>query len=75
MQKHYKELLDQLDNLMISLTKQKGLGLDAGVVVALKNLTRSRNAFKREFIKTNAHRIEKNETIFTNFLDSVSDKV
>ncbi len=61
---------------MISLSKQKHLGLDADVVKALKDLTKARNAFKREFIKANAPRIsERNETIFTCFLDKVSDNV
>ncbi len=74
MDAHYKKLLDQLDNLMIALTKQKGLGLDTEVVVALKDLTRARNAFKREFIKSQP-KIQRSETIFTNFLDSVSNNI
>ncbi len=74
MKKHYKDLLDQLDDLMISLTKQKHLGLDTEVVKALKNLTKSRNAFKREFIKKNIPpKEERRDTVFTSFLDNVAD--
>ncbi len=73
---HYKKLLDQLDELMIALKKQKSLGLDAEVMVALKNLTRSRNAFKREFIKEfNKTDAIRSNTIFTKLLDNVSDGV
>jgi hypothetical protein len=52
MDKHYAKLINQLDELMIALTKQKHLGLDPEVINALKNLTRARNAFKREYIQT-----------------------
>ncbi len=74
--KHYKKLLDQLDLLMISLAKQKQLGLDPEVIKALKDLTRARNEFKREFIKASAPKvIARNESVFTNFLDEVAQNV
>ncbi len=72
MTKHYTKLLDQLDNLMISLTKQKHLGLDPEIMKALKDLTRSRNAFKRELIKS-YNLTKPNETVLTHLLDNVMD--
>ena len=50
MSKHYKDLLDKVDNLMIALCKQKNLiGLEPGIVKALKDITKSRNAYKKQF--------------------------
>lgn len=48
MEKHYKAIMDSFDNLMIALAKQKALGLDPDVVKSLKDVTKARNAFKRE---------------------------
>ena len=74
--KFYKKVLDGLDDLMIALSKQKHLGLDAEVVKALKSLTVARNAFKREYIKQYVERVPvRNETVFTNFLDEVGKNV
>ncbi len=73
---HYKRLLDQLDNLMVSLTKQKHLGLDSEVIKALRDLTVARNTFKREFIKEAVVGVAaRNDTVFTSFLDSVQDNI
>lgn len=70
-----KEVLDQLDGLMIALTKQKKLGLDAAVVVALKDLTKTRNALKKDYIKTLQAKEKQQETVFTHFLDEVAKNV
>lgn len=72
MEKTCKKVLDQLDDLMIALTKQKKLGLDPAVIIALKNLTRTRNSLKREYIKNQAPKVATNVTSFTEFLDKVA---
>ena len=72
--KLYVKLLNDLDSLMLALTKQKYLGLDAEVMIALKNLTKSRNTFKRQLIKETAKPIlARNGTVFTYLLDQVTD--
>ena len=73
--KLYLKLLNDLDSLMLALTKQKHLGLDAEVMIALKALTKSRNTFKRQLIKETAKPVvSRNGTVFTYLLDKVSDE-
>jgi hypothetical protein len=74
--KHYQKLLDNLDDLMIALNKQKHLGLDPEVINALKELTKSRNIFKRQFIKEmNKPVTARDNTVFNHLLDNVSDEM
>ena len=47
MDKFYQNLIDSLDDLMISLCKQKHIGLDPEVNNALKKVTRTRRDYKR----------------------------
>jgi hypothetical protein len=49
MDNRYKDLLDKVDNLMIALCKQKHLnGFDPVLINALKDITKSRNHYKRQ---------------------------
>jgi hypothetical protein len=73
--KKYKQMLGEIDNLMIALSKQKMLGLDVEVIIALRNLTKARNTFKREYLKIHARKNAKTENVFTGFLDEVSSNV
>lgn len=67
-------LLNQLDNLMLALTKQKKLGIDVDVMVALRNLTKARNDFRRELIKATGLKTP-DSSVFNHFLDTVADNV
>lgn len=51
MDKHYKDLVDNVDDLMIELAKLKNFkdAEFAGVHQALKKLTRSRAEYKRQY--------------------------
>jgi hypothetical protein len=49
MLKHHQRLLNNLDTLMLALTKHKELRLDGEAIRALKRLARSRNAFKKKY--------------------------
>lgn len=85
----HKKLLDDLDDLMIALSKQRNLGIQPDVMIALRELTKSRNKFKKMYIeqqKASPKTIveasfaatmseEMKQTIFTHLLDNVSDAV
>lgn len=47
MDKFYQDLIDAVDNLAISMAKQRALGLDPEVLNAWKELTKARNRYKK----------------------------
>ena len=49
MDRHYQALIDALDDLMIAMCKQKKLGLDPEINNALKQVTKTRNDYKRAY--------------------------
>lgn len=69
METKYKQLLNSLDNLMISINSEKNL--NPRTLLQLKKLTKSRNSFKKDLMLIQEK--PKIEHVFTRFLDLVAD--